>query len=140
MTIRFTVEGAPRSKKTSPRLVKIKTSKGVFNKILPSKAYEAWHKVASQQAYQIKSNILRAGIVLPITVPVSINAQFYRDANRGDCSNLYQGIADWMQDVGIIEDDDQIEHWDGSRRHVDKTRPRIEVSIQIISQAQGELL
>lgn len=42
--------------------------------------------------------------------------------------------------LGIIADDEQVVHWDGTRLYVDKVRPRIEVEINVIEPAQGSLL
>jgi hypothetical protein len=42
--------------------------------------------------------------------------------------------------LGIIADDELIEHWDGTRLLLDKARPRIEIEINIIPPVQGELL
>jgi hypothetical protein len=38
--------------------------------------------------------------------------------------------------LGIIADDSQIVHWDGTRLMIDRERPRIEVEVIVIEQAQ----
>jgi hypothetical protein len=42
--------------------------------------------------------------------------------------------------LGIIADDGLIAHWDGTRLMKDSARPRIEIEINVIEPAQGELL
>ncbi len=85
------------------------------------------------------------GAKLPITGPVSIEATFYRDALRGDAAGYYQALADLIQEphgkrggLGIILDDKQIQHWDGTRLDKDKGNPRIEVTVHIIGRKGGK--
>ena len=57
----------------------------------------------------------------PITVPVGIKMTFYGAWHRAsetipDLSNLYEAPQDLLQKAGILLNDRQIEHHDGSRR------------------------
>ncbi len=148
----FMLTGAIRSKKTSQQFVAI-PKKGThrcracghmpgFPKIIPSVAHKEWHTDAMQQCLKIRVGLRTEGVDLPIAGSVSIRALFYRDANRGDATGLYESLADLLQDAQILGNDSQIEHWDGSRRLVDKQRPRIEVHISVIEEraVQEELL
>ncbi len=162
----FVISGAPRSKKTSQQIVTIPAkgsrrcracgqcagpekcdecgqliAKG-FKKIIPSDAYEAWHKEAMVQLMIVKAKLRQRGVEVPITDLINVRALFYQDVDRADAVGLYEGLGDTLQDAGIIENDKQIAHWDGSRRLKDKARPRIEVWLTVISTApaQGSLL
>lgn len=42
------------------------------------------------------------------------------------------GVKNSITYHGLIGDDRQIQHWDGTRLHVDRDRPRIEVKIEIL--------
>ena len=196
----FTVPGAPRTKKTSSRLVwvgerrkffgaqesilasfqngisltalvgrhgdaavsaalreAVRELRG-FNKILPSEAHEEWFKQAMQYAPLIVGQLRRAGVELPITEGVKIEAIFYRDANRGDLTGYMQGLADWMQapgyskptakhpipkqirtGAGIIRDDVQILSWGDSHLEIDRKNPRIEVTVFPVAPSQPEM-
>jgi len=137
----FVIRGAVRSKKTSQRIITI-PKKGAhrchcghlpgFPKILPSEAHEAWHAAAMSQCYEVKRLLQSAGVVLPISSPISVEALFYQDANRSDCTGLYESLADLLQDAMIITNDKIIEDWDGTRRLLDKASPRVEVFLTIL--------
>lgn len=108
--------------------------RGGFPKVLPSLAYEQWEAAALRECVGIKAALRAAGIELPIVAPISVEALIYRDRNVGDLSNFLEAIADMMQAAGIIEDDRQIEDWDGSRRLKDATNPRCEIFITILEE------
>lgn len=150
----FVIEGPPRTKKTSNRIIRFGKKKE-FVKIMPSEQYIEWHKLSMQQAPVIRTRLraqsVRAGLVLPITEPVRVKAVFYREKRTGDLVGYMQALGDWLQEskqrngktvrtgAGIILDDSQIDSWDGSRREHDKMRPRIEVLIEIIPGGQIEM-
>lgn len=156
MTLSFAIAGPPRTKKTSNRVVRI-TPKGggrSFTKILPSAAFEEWFDVAMSQAPMIRRKLLDQGFDLPLRGPVAVRATFYRDRFAGDATGFYQALADWLQEpvidpdtgrtrrngAGIIGDDSQVMHWDGSRLAKDANCPRIEVAIEVLGEHQGDLL
>lgn len=129
MSIRLVIPGAPRTKKTSNRVVRC----GGFTKVLPSKAHEDWFRSAMVAVWFKQP---------PITGPVRVSATFFRDADRGDMTGYMQALADFLQTrklnakgkmirdgAGVIADDSQIVSWDGTRMDKDKANPRIEVEI-----------
>lgn len=136
----FVIHGAPRSKKNSPRVVNIGPmcrtcgKRGGFPKVLPSLAYEEWEAAALRECMMIKPKLIAAGIELPILHPVGVEALIYRDRNVGDLSNFLEAIGDMLQAAGIIQDDKQIEDWDGSRRLKDAANPRVEIFISILEE------
>jgi Holliday junction resolvase RusA-like endonuclease len=101
---------------------------------MPSDAHQAWHANAVQQCLIIRSRLRQQGVETPLAGLVNIRALFYRDANRGDATGLYESLADLLQDAQILRNDSQIENWDGSRRLVDKIRPRVEVFITVLEE------
>ena len=138
----FVIPATPRTKKTSQRITAYGQAcscchKKPYIKVMPSEAFEGFRKDCVSLA-----PFVRAGIAadLPITAPVAIEARIYRDANRGDWTGYMQALADVLQQshggMGIIADDRQIQHWDGSRLEVDRQNPRIEVRLEVFGGAK----
>lgn len=123
MKIEITIVSAPRTKKTSNRLVWA----GGRQRVLPSKPFEDWNKGAQWQIAKWKSENRHTK---PIESSVNCRAIFYRDAERGDAVGYYQSIADALQEAGIIKNDSQVKSWDGSRLRKDALNPRIELIIE----------
>jgi len=147
MTITFTISGAPRTKKTSQRIVQVKGRNGSrsFTKILPSVSHGEWFKHAMTHACCIRQQLRASGVPLPIEGTIGVSAIFYRDRDCGDLLGYEQALADWLQEpkvnqhgkqtrggAGIIRDDVQIKSWDGSRLAKDARSPRIEAEITLI--------
>ena len=72
-----------------------------------------------------------------LAVPLNCRALFYRDANRGDAVGYYQGLADVLEEIGLLADDEHIVSWDGSRLLLDRVNPRVEVTLTPL--AAGEV-
>lgn len=119
----------PRTKKNSPQIIPHMT----HPILVPSEAYRAWERAAKRQLVQdavcVKpgrvDSIRWAGE--PITEPVNCEARFYRDALRGDAVGFYQGLADFLQEIGVVKNDSLIVSWNGSRLLKCAERPRIEL-------------
>lgn len=141
--LRIIIPGAPRTKKTSNRIIKL----GSFHKVMPSEAYMAWFKEAMRRVSEIQDWAHSEGINLPITGPVWVKASFYlENAKQGDLCGYLQGIGDWLQErrfnanmkpprmtrdgAGIITDDKQVVSWDGSRVFIDRLNPRTEIEVR----------
>lgn len=119
--ITFVITGAPRTKKTSNRIVRC----GRFSKILPSEAFLEWQKSAA-------TSLLDAKMVhsFPISEPLNCRALFFRERSVGDACGFYQGLADLLQHHGIVKNDSQLRSWDGSRLLVDRQNPRVIVTLE----------
>jgi len=117
----MTIFGAPRTKKNSQRLVKVK---GRWLP-LPSKPYARWLKAAIPQARVQWFPICHE----PLRRPCAIVATFYRARRTGDLNNFFAALADMLQEAGVVEDDKFITCWDGSKLDADPKRPRIELLI-----------
>lgn len=111
---------APRTKKNSSRVVRT----GRFTKVLPSKNYVELENKCCK--------FLKSWNQEPITTPVNIECHFYMDRNfNSDLVGYLQAIQDIMIKAKIIADDNHkiIASTDGSRVHLDRLNPRIEVYI-----------
>lgn len=128
MVLAFTLEGPPRSKKNSPQLI----PGAKFPRVLPSKAYRRWH--AEQRVkFDAELRAMQDAGRVPIGRPVQLKAVFYRDRNgAGDLTNFEAGLEDFLQDVGVLVNDRFVRSKDGSRLEVDRARPRIEVTLEVL--------
>lgn len=147
MLYTFTIEGAPRTKKTSNRVIRV----GGFTRVLPSKAYMKWFQEAMRFGILVKTQLRSQGLEMPVTAPVRVAAVFYCGPGpQGDLNGYEQGLADWMQaakvsksgkkirdGAGIIDDDKLIASWDGSYVDNDIKNPRIEVCIEVPCSLKG---
>lgn len=156
--LRITLPGAPRTKKTSNRIVRFKGrgrdgNMREFISIRPSEAYEEWLGNLLTYAPVINSQILKAAgplglMALPFVNKVSIACHVYQEVDRGDLLGYLNAVADAIQapkyrqtkdgryktvreGLNIIEDDRQIVNWDDSHPYVDKDRPRSELIITV---------
>lgn len=131
---------APRTKKTSNRIVQIKAKGGGrgFTKILPSKAHEDWFKLAMQECVVIKAKMRQRGVELPLPHSLNVRAIFYRERLSGDATGFYQALADLIQAAGIVINDSQLVSWDGSRLRKDAAKPRIEVFLEVVEERAVE--
>ena len=93
--IKFVIQGETPSKKNN----KILTRSG---KIIPGKAYQAWHKDAMVQVYGQISR--QSPCIVTDRVRVSI-AFHHGDLRRRDSDNGTSSILDLMVDCGILKDD-----------------------------------
>lgn len=123
----FTIYGAPRTKKNHGRRKYSFAKKRTFN--VPSEAYEEWASIARKSLRLIRQQIGDAGVEIPIAVDVNCCATIYRDKDSGDAVGYYQGLADWLENVGIVKNDVQIRQWNGSELKQDPKLPRIEVRL-----------
>lgn len=143
--------GPPRTKKTSNRIVGIgrpcrMCGKKEHQKVMPSDAHEEWFATMMTYAPAVRSQIVAQGLDIPIEYPVAVRALVYRDANQGDFTGYANAIGDLLQaprfkdgkttreGLGIIDDDRQIQHWDGTRLLKDASNPRIEIELTILEE------
>ena len=123
LAVKLTIPGAPRTKKTSNRIVRM----GKFTKILPSKAFMDYQATVTKTMH---NTLLPLRSKLPLSTPVSCRALIYRDADRGDLIGYLQGLSDVLQHLGVIENDVLIKSYDGSRLLKDAANPRVEVVLE----------
>lgn len=122
-SLTLTLYGAPRTKKTSNQILKI----GKRLKVVPSKVWLAW-----------RDKVLASGDMKPWMrlkdQPYNCAAIFYRDADRGDAIGYMTGLADVLEEAGVVSNDRLLVSWDGTRLRVDRKNPRVEL---FISPAEG---
>jgi Holliday junction resolvase RusA-like endonuclease len=128
MSIRLTIPGAPRTKKTSNRVFT-----KPFPRVLPSAAHEAWYATA-KEAFDRDVRALAAAHRIPIGRPVQVSATFYRDRRSGDLVGYQQALADFLEGEGILVNDKYVVSWDGTRLEKDAARPRIEIAIEVLDE------
>jgi len=116
--IKLIVFGAPRTKKTSNRIVRA----GRRLRVLPSAAHETWARLAIPQ---LRSQWHEP----PLIGPVAVKAKFYRERSVGDLVNYLEALADALEAAGVVGNDRLIQSWDGSRLCKDASAPRVEVEI-----------
>jgi len=115
--MKITLTGCIRSKKNHRQI--FGAGKRKIN--IPPKAYLEWENNARKELMALKFN-------RPITSPVSVKATFYYKGSRMDLSACFEALADCIQGF-LIENDAQIESWDGSRIIHDLKYPRTEFEI-----------
>ena len=126
ITPKFTLYGSPRTKKNSLRRIR----RGRRTLSISSAAHERWEWIAKKSLPVARQQLIEAGLKLPITVPLNARVQIYREAYSGDAVGYYQAVADWLQKVGIVENDRQIRSWDGTRLQKDADLPRVEIVLE----------
>ena len=113
------IEGAPRSKKNSLRILRGKAGR-------PFVAQSAEHNTWAQKAvWQLRNQWRRP----PVTAPVNMAAVVYREKAVGDLLNYLAAVSDALEAAGVIANDRQVVTVDGCRMEKDKARPRVEVEI-----------
>ncbi len=115
--MKFVIHGSIRSKKNSKRIFGV----GRCKKVLPSKAYEQWEKGAHGELWHQIRGIF-------FNEPIWVKAIFYYKGKRPDIHGAMESLADCLEGV-LIQNDSQIESWDGSRMIHDKDDPRTEFEI-----------
>jgi len=106
--MRFIIKGSPVVLKNSKRITR---SGG----IIPSAKVEAYRPQALLQL--LKQCCPRHTIMQPVHVKMLFYGAWKRsNENLPDLSNLYQMPEDLLEQAGVIENDNQIESHDGSRR------------------------
>ena len=121
--IRFEIPIKPVTKKNSGQIV----MRGKFPILLPSKQYMQFEK--DTQPYFIRVKCMH-GV---INYPVNVQCHFFMDTHRKvDLCNLLNAVDDSMVHAGLIIDDnrDIIAAHDGSRVFCDRLNPRIEITIE----------
>ena len=129
--MKLVIEGIPRTAKNSQRIFRNKRTGAAF--IVAGKSAESWGAQAVRQLIEQYSNLRhRANHTADcrITQDVHVKALIYRDRRVGDLDNFEHAIGDALQKAGVIKNDSQIESWDGSRKLLDKARPRVELTIE----------
>ncbi|NCC50211.1 MAG: RusA family crossover junction endodeoxyribonuclease [Spartobacteria bacterium] len=111
MTTTYTIHGHPAILKNSKRIIR----RGRSHIAIMSKAAEQYRALAIAQLKIQKAD--KPTITEPVALTIiTCIACRHGAGNMPDASNLYQFPEDLLQDAGIIENDSQVEHHDGSRR------------------------
>ena len=115
-SVHWTFMGAPRTKKNSAaRLMHAGRPA-----IIPSEAWMAWRDECRRQVPEW----LRLR-----DQPYNCAARFYRHADVGDSHGFYQGLADVLEECGVLGNDKWIRAWNGTDLLVDAAYPRVEFAL-----------
>lgn len=72
----------------------------------------------------------RAELQLPLPdIAYNLAAVFYTDNDAADTLGLLQGLADALENAGVVTNDRVFRTFDGSDQVLDKLRPRVELRI-----------
>ena len=120
----FTIEGHPRTKKTSQRIA----VRGRKRVIIPSKVTIEWSNNAQLQLQaqfgKYRGKTFHAG------QHWNLRAVFYRqEETTADLVNHLQALCDVLQAAEVVANDRQIRGFDGSRLEVDEANPRVELTL-----------
>lgn len=93
-----------------------------------SENYKNWEGKARLQLLQSKA---KSFCPMPIQTPVNLQCRFHFPNHQGepDLSNLYQGIEDLLQEIGVIENDKFIYSHDGSKKIFGSNRFFVEIEL-----------
>ena len=126
--LHLVIPGPPVTKKNS-QVARCVNGKPV---VIPSKAYRAYEKMALKA--------LLACHRTEVSGPVMVTVRYWlKDKRRPDLNNLLAATADILQKAGVIVDDRDIVSWDGSRIMGVSPKPRAEILVQVLPDAQGSI-
>ncbi len=118
--LKIVIPGRCVPKKNSPRIV------GKYrNILLPSKTWLEYRDYCARFFYSI-------GNLATITGPVRVQVQYWLPDKRWkpDLVGILQSISDILEYYKVIENDQQIESYDGSKpMGIDRDNPRVEIEI-----------
>lgn len=125
MTHSYVILGIPRSGKNSSQILRNRKTGARFVK--KSKAASAWLTEAKVQL------INQRGRRRILEGRLSIHADYYQRADVCDGDNMQSLLWDALKGV-VVEDDKPFVEWSG-KKHIDRERPRIEVTIRLLEAA-----
>lgn len=105
---------APRTKKNSSTL-------GVRQ----SDGYRRFRNAVVRHLASFKAEL---GLPLP-DLRYTLTARFFTDNDSADLLGLLQGLADALENAGVVANDRVFHSFDGSGQQLDKLRPRVELTI-----------
>lgn len=117
------IYGQPRTKKNSSRIA----FRGNKRVLLPSKAFQAYEKVALMQLARVQA----------VHGPVSVRCRYFLQNRKSwpDLVGLLQATSDILQAAGVIDNDKYIVNYDGSEiAGLDRDNPRAEITITPINE------
>jgi len=121
-TIHITLPFVPRTKKNNSRVV----MRGKYPRVLPSKTYEELEKACCKYLALYWQR-------QPIEKNINLECHFFKDKDyRADLVGYLQAIQDILVKANVIKDDNHkiVVSTDGSRVHLDRQNPRIEIYIR----------
>lgn len=131
-TMRFNIPLPPVTKKNSSQIAMNRKTGRPF--VMPSKAYRQYERDCGPWL-----TMRGGGRFFPtINRAVNVRCIFYMKTRRkADLTNLLEAVDDILVKYGVLEDDNYtiIAGHDGSRVRYDKERPRTEITITTMQEA-----
>ena len=119
--MKITIPVVPRSKKNSQQIIINPRTKRPM--IIQSKLYANYERECGKFLKEYKSSI---------DYSINLKIEFYvPDKRKRDIANYIEAIQDILVKYEVIKDDNYniIESLDGTRMHIDKENPRVEIEI-----------
>ena len=123
--VKFTILGAPRTKKNHQQ---IRRTRAGVPFIAQADTASAWEQGA---ILQLRAR-WHAG---PLDAPQNLRAHVFRDRDTGDLGNYLAAICDALERSGVLSNDKLIRGFDHSRLYVDRARPRVEIELTPLVEA-----
>lgn len=117
----FVIDGCPRTKKNSLRVLKNRRTGKPF--VAQSSGHNAW---AEKATWQVRAQLRGAA---PLAMAVNMKAIVYRARAVGDLLNYLAAVSDVLEKARAIVNDRLIVRLDGCAMCVDRERPRVEVTL-----------
>jgi len=127
MAQKLKLYGRPVTKKNHQRIVRNRKTGQPL--VIPSKQYKAYERDALRQLMTYRGPRYKGC--------VRVSARYYMPNRRGhpDLLGLLQATCDILEAAGIIEDDQLVRDFSGSRiMGVDREDPRVEIEIEPIEE------
>ena len=124
---KYTIPLPPVTKKNSQQILFNKSTGKPF--IMPSAKYKKYEREAVWY--------VRPHFHSPIDYAVNVKCEFYMPTQRKtDLNNLLEAATDLLVYAGVLADDNYciVASHDGSRCHVDRKKPRTEITITRINE------
>lgn len=125
----YTIYGPPRTKKNSQRIIRLP---GGGARIAPSAAYVQYERDCLRQLHPPSR---------PLAGPVNVRCLYYMPTRRRvDLTNLLEATDDILVKAGVLADDCAavVAGHDGSRVLLDRKRPRVEITITEMEEADND--
>ncbi len=130
MELAFVIPLNPASKKNSQQIVYPKGRKPI---VVQNEIYKKYEKACKKWCEGLVDE--------PISVPVNIEAVFYRkDRRRVDLTNLLAALSDILVKYGVLADDNRniVYSVNNSKVLYDKIAPRTEIRITDVPEGEFE--
>ncbi len=153
--LRIVLPGAPVTKKNSPVLVERGSGGRPLPVLLPSQPFRNWLQFLTKHPERLGVSLYEpkqrlnvtaptysgpaGAVAITLAQPLNCCALIWRARRVGDTLGYLDAIADALQSLAFVSDDQWIETWDGSRKLLDPKNPRVELVLSAILKQEALL-